>query len=135
MKQIGVRDEAGIIGGMGICGRKLCCCTWLRDFESVNVKMAKAQRLSLNPAAISGSCGRLKCCLRYEYEQYKEYGRGMPRQGATVDCPEGRGCVVGRDLLTQRLRVCLENQRVITCEADEATEVWVRRRDETGEHA
>jgi cell fate regulator YaaT (PSP1 superfamily) len=106
MTQIGVRDEAGIIGGMGCCGRRLCCCTWLGDFSSINVKMAKTQKLSLNPAAISGNCGRLKCCLRYEYEQYRELTRGLPRQGAEVECPGG-GCgyVVSTDVLQQRVKV------------------------------
>ena len=135
MKQIGVRDEAGIVGGMGVCGRKLCCCTWLRDFQSVNVKMAKSQRLSLNPAAISGCCGRLKCCLRYEYDQYEQYGRGMPRQGAVVDCPTGRGRVISRDVLTQRVKVGLDNERVETYETEEVTEVWQHRerRQEAGQ--
>lgn len=113
MKQIGVRDEAGIIGGLGPCGRKQCCCTWLRHFESINVKMAKAQRLSLNPSAISGMCGRLKCCLRYEVDQYKESGRGMPYNGARVQCPEGDGLVVDSDILARTVKVRLEDDRVV----------------------
>jgi cell fate regulator YaaT (PSP1 superfamily) len=127
MKQIGVRDEAGLVGGMGACGRKLCCCTWLRHFESINVKMAKAQGLSLNPATMSGVCGRLKCCLRYEYDAYRQMARGMPRQGATVNCAQGRGQVVGRQMLRQRLNVRLEDGRIVDCPACDATEVWARK--------
>lgn len=119
MKQIGVRDEAGHIGGMGPCGRAMCCCSWLHRFESINVKMAKAQGLSLNPATISGMCGRLKCCLRYEYDQYKELGRKLPREGTTVECPDGRGKVIGRDVLTQRVRVRVDQDRVVEVAADD----------------
>jgi cell fate regulator YaaT (PSP1 superfamily) len=119
MEQIGVRDEAGIIGGIGTCGRKLCCCTWLHRFESVNVKMAKAQNLSLNPGAISGMCGRLKCCLRYEYEHYREMARHCPPDGARVSCGEGCGRVFARDILGQRVKVRLEDDRVVDCRVDE----------------
>lgn len=126
MRQIGVRDEAGVIGGMGPCGRALCCCTWLKEFESVNVKMAKQQRLSLNPGAISGMCGRLKCCLGYEYEQYRQLGRNLPRTGETVQCSEGRGCVVGVNVLGQRCKVCLEDKRVVECDAEDVKRNWVR---------
>jgi len=113
MKQIGVRDEAGIIGGMGPCGRALCCATWLSHFSAVNVKAVKAQNVSLNPSAITGMCGRLKCCLRYEYETYKEMGYRLPRIGSTVQCPDGKGCVVAKDVLAQHVRVRLENERVL----------------------
>lgn len=119
MRQIGVRDEAGLIGGMGPCGRNLCCCSWLDEFESVNVKMAKAQRLSLNPTAISGMCGRLKCCLRYEYENYRECERGMPRDGQSVACPEGKGRVMDHDILSRKVRVRLDDDRVMTFDADD----------------
>jgi len=132
MKQIGVRDEAGFIGGMGPCGRQMCCCSWLKDFESVNVKMAKAQRLSLNPSAISGNCGRLKCCLRYEYDLYKEMGRHLPRQGACVKCPNGKGWVVGRNILAQKIRVSLEDERIAEFDASEVTETWHRRANSKG---
>ena len=135
MRQIGVRDEAGIIGGMGPCGRQLCCCTWLQHFESVNVRMAKAQRLSLNTGAISGDCGRLKCCLRYEYEQYRELGRHLPRQGTSVETPQGKGRVIGRDILRQRLKVALEDERLVECSVRDVKEVWHRRqrKQEAGE--
>lgn len=122
LQQIGVRDEAGLIGGVGPCGRALCCCTWLHHFESVNVKMAKIQNLSLNPAAISGNCGRLKCCLRYENELYRSMGRNMPRQGAVVETPDGQGFVVGKDILSQRLRVRLEDERLMEYSMDEVRE-------------
>jgi cell fate regulator YaaT (PSP1 superfamily) len=117
MKQIGVRDEAGIIGGMGPCGRCLCCSTWLCHFAAVNVKAVKIQNMSLNPVAITGMCGRLKCCLRYEYDVYKELGRSMPRLGATVQTPDGKGCVISKDILSQRMRVRLEDQRILEYDA------------------
>lgn len=133
MQQIGVRDQAGIVGGMGPCGREMCCCQWLRKFESVNVRMAKAQRLSLNPSAISGNCGRLKCCLRYEYELYREMGRGLPRQGAAVQCPGGSGCVVGRNVLAQKVKVSLDGDRVMEYPAEDVVETWQRSERNRGE--
>ncbi len=119
MKQIGVRDEAGMVGGMGSCGRALCCCTWLKSFESINVKMAKAQRLSLNPVAISGMCGRLKCCLRYEYDQYKDADRDMPRDGERVKCAEGEGCVCGKNILAGKVKLRLEDNKIIEYDVEE----------------
>lgn len=113
MKQIGVRDETGMIGGIGPCGRNLCCCSWLHEFESINVKMAKTQRLSLNPAAISGMCGRLKCCLKYEYDQYLEADRKLPRDGEAVMTPEGRGCVCSKDILAARVKVRMDDHRIL----------------------
>lgn len=109
MRQIGVRDEAGMIGGLGPCGRVQCCSSWLRSFESVNVRMARVQGLSLNPSAISGMCGRLKCCLRYENEQYREALHGLPRKGALVETPDGWGKVIDVVTLERRLRVRLED--------------------------
>ncbi len=117
MKQIGVRDEAGIIGGLGPCGRMLCCCSWLRRFESINVRMAKTQRISMNPTAIGGMCGRLKCCLRYETDQYQDMDRHLPRDGERVKCPDGIGVVIDKDILRQRVRVKLEDLRVVECAA------------------
>lgn len=124
LRQIGVRDEAGIIGGIGPCGRKLCCCTWLREFDSVNVKMAKVQKLSLNPGAISGNCGRLKCCLRYEYDNYLEMERGLPRTGAPVECPGGSGRVVAVNVLLQKVKVRLDDDRYIEYDADDIRPVY-----------
>lgn len=112
LRQIGVRDEAALIGGMGSCGRELCCCAWMTRFESINVKMAKTQRLTLTPGAINGMCGRLKCCLRYENDMYRDLGKGLPREGAEVQTPEGPGTVVARDILGQRLRVRLADNRI-----------------------
>jgi len=123
MKQIGVRDEAAIVGGMGPCGRKLCCCDWLRHFDSINVKMAKSQRLSLNPGAISGMCGRLRCCLRYEYDNYREMDWRLPRVGAKVDCPGGRGEVIDKDILAQKIRVRLDDDHVFEYSADEVKKI------------
>ncbi len=90
MKQIGARDETKLLGGVGPCGRELCCSSWLREFQAVSVKMAKEQGLSLNPSKLAGMCGRLKCCLRYEYDTYLELGRGLAHVGAKVDVGEGR---------------------------------------------
>ena len=89
LRQIGVRDEAKMIGGVGSCGRGLCCNTWLRDFEPVSIKMAKVQNLSLNPTKISGICGRLMCCLKYENDIYNELKKGMPNAGERVRTPDG----------------------------------------------
>jgi len=123
LRQIGVRDESGILGGLGPCGRAFCCATFLHKFESVNVKMAKMQRLSLNPSSVSGGCGRLKCCLRYEVEGYREMFRNMPRNGALCDTPSGPGRVLDCNALTRKVRVRLEsgNSRVADFDADEVT--------------
>lgn len=94
MRQIGVRDEAKIVGGLGICGRELCCSSFLRDFAPVSVKMAKEQNLALNPTKISGQCGRLLCCLGYEFETYCELRKGLPKCGKHVKCGAGEGEVV-----------------------------------------
>jgi cell fate regulator YaaT (PSP1 superfamily) len=94
MRQIGARDETKLTGGLGPCGRELCCSSWLREFHAVSVKMAKEQDLSLNPSKLAGMCGRLKCCLRYEYETYLEIKRSLPRIGAKVMCVKGDGVVV-----------------------------------------
>ena len=126
IRQIGVRDEAAIKGGMGPCGRVMCCCSWLREFASINVRMAKAQRLSLNPSTISGMCGRLKCCLRYEFDSYRQLGAKVPREGTLVDCPHGCGRVVDRDILRQRVRVRMEEGPVKVFAVDD---VIVRRGD------
>ena len=119
MRQIGIRDEAAMIGGLGTCGRVLCCTSWLQKFESINVKMAKAQRISLNPGAISGMCGRLKCCLRYEYDQYCEASRGMPREGAVVETSDGSGCVVDQNIMERKIRVRLEDKRIFDYDVED----------------
>ena len=107
LRQIGVRDEAKMLGGIGPCGRMLCCSTFLGDFEPVSIKMAKDQNLSLNPSKISGLCGRLMCCLKYENDDYEEAKVLMPDIGTRVDTPEGPGKVVGLNLLERLLQVSL----------------------------
>ena len=108
MRQIGIRDEAGLVGGMGTCGRPLCCATFLRRFDQVSIRMAKDQNLVLNPQKISGQCGRLKCCLVYEHALYKELGQGLPRLGKKVITPKGPGRVTDVDVLGRRVRVALD---------------------------
>ena len=114
LRQIGVRDEAKMLGGIGPCGRMLCCSTFLGDFEPVSIKMAKDQNLSLNPSKISGLCGRLMCCLKYENDDYEEAKTLMPDIGTRVDTPEGSGKVVGLNLLERLLQVrLLEEDQVL----------------------
>ncbi len=108
LRQIGVRDEAKMLGGIGICGRPFCCAQFLGDFQPVSIKMAKEQGLSLNPTKISGSCGRLMCCLKYEQNAYESLLRITPKQGAVVNTPEGRGVVVESNLLTGIIKVQLD---------------------------
>ncbi len=110
LRQIGVRDKAKMVGGLGICGRPFCCASFLDDFQPVSIKMAKTQNLSLNPTKISGTCGRLMCCLKYEQEAYEDLLRTAPKAESFVDTPEGRGTVVEVDLLRQRVKVRMENQ-------------------------
>lgn len=105
LKQIGVRDEARLIGGMGSCGRALCCSTFLSDFQPVSIRMAKEQSLSLNPTKISGVCGRLMCCLKYEQEQYEKSRKRLPRLGKDVITPEGRGTVTQVNALLETVTV------------------------------
>lgn len=113
MCQIGVRDEAKILGGFGPCGRNLCCAKFLKDFEPVTIKMAKEQNLPLNPSKISGVCGRLMCCLAYEYETYKELMRDMPKMGERMNTKEGKGKVVAVNPLKRTVTVELEEGRQI----------------------
>ena len=119
LRQIGVRDETGIYGGIAVCGRELCCCRILKDFNSINVRMAKEQDLSLTPATISGVCGRLKCCLKYEHEGYVELEKGMPRKGEFCDTPSGRGRITDRNILLHKVTVTFEGGSVSTFSADE----------------
>ena len=109
LRQIGVRDKAKMVGGLGICGRPFCCASFLDDFQPVSIKMAKTQNLSLNPTKISGTCGRLMCCLKYEQEAYEDLIRTSPKMESFVDTPEGRGTVVEVDLLRQRVKVRMED--------------------------
>lgn len=108
LRQIGVRDEAKMLGGLGICGRALCCNTYLGDFQPVSIKMAKEQSMSLNPTKISGTCGRLMCCLKNEQEAYESLLRSTPGVGSTVKTADGRGVVARTDLLKGRVAVTLD---------------------------
>ena len=109
LRQIGVRDEIKRLGGNGVCGRQLCCCSFLSDFETVSIKMANDQNLSLNPSKISGNCGRLMCCLKYEDEVYQEKMKKLPHIGAIVKTPDGVGEVEAVETLAERIRVKLKN--------------------------
>ena len=109
LRQIGVRDEAKLLGGLGMCGRPFCCSTFLNDFHSVSIKMAKVQGLSLSPGKISGCCGRLMCCLQYEQNSYEYLNKITPKNGTHVDCPHGRGVIVDRSVLTGNLKVQLDD--------------------------
>jgi len=120
LRQIGVRDEAKMLGGIGPCGRMLCCSTFLGDFEPVSIKMAKDQNLSLNPAKISGLCGRLMCCLKYENDDYEKAKRELPDIGESIKVPFGDGKVVGLNILEKLVQIEIpDKERVIEYTLDE----------------
>jgi cell fate regulator YaaT (PSP1 superfamily) len=104
LRQIGVRDKAKMVGGIGCCGRELCCAQWMSDFRPVSIKMAKCQNLSLNPSKISGMCGRLMCCLQFENSTYQELGKNMPSSGETVMTEEGKAVVTDADILAGKVK-------------------------------
>ena len=110
LRQIGVRDEIKRIGGNGICGRELCCCSFLNNFDTVSIKMAKEQNLSLNAAKITGYCGRLMCCLRYEQNVYEDKMKNLPKLGAIVSTENGEGVVEGIEVLNDILKVKLKDE-------------------------
>ncbi len=112
MRQIGVRDEARIFGGVGPCGQGLCCVRFLKNFEPVSMKMAKMQRLPLSSGKISGICGRLMCCLFYEYKNYRELAKGLPKEGQSVETPQGKGKVISVNVLKRLVYVELEDGRI-----------------------
>lgn len=114
LRQIGVRDKAKMVGGLGICGRPFCCKEFLEEFQPVSIKMAKTQSLSLNPTKISGTCGRLMCCLKYEQNAYEDLLRDAPKNESFVDTPDGRGTVIDVNLLRQSVRVRMEDHPEIT---------------------
>lgn len=116
LRQIGVRDEAKTMGGIGSCGRPLCCSTWLGDFQSVSIKMAKDQNLSLNPTKISGICGRLFCCLNYEHQVYEGILKEMPNVGSIVQTPDGKGKVIETKTILEEVKVQVENKKADTIE-------------------
>ncbi|MBE3138597.1 MAG: stage 0 sporulation protein [Actinobacteria bacterium] len=119
LRQIGVRDEAKIVGGLGPCGMNLCCKSFLTDFESISIKMAKDQNLPLNPLKISGICGRLMCCLKYEYESYKEFLEIAPERGVKVKTRLGIGVIVGHDPLKKSVIVEFTNENKISALLEE----------------
>jgi cell fate regulator YaaT (PSP1 superfamily) len=121
LRQIGVRDEAKLVGGLGTCGRPLCCTTFLKSFEPINIRMAKDQHLSLNPNKISGICGRLLCCLRYEHDCYVGMCKSLPRLGSLVSTAVGEGRVVDQDILAQKVKVLLEDGREVRFPLKEVT--------------
>lgn len=123
LRQIGVRDEAKMLGGLGICGRPFCCSQFIDEFQPVSTKMAKVQSMSLNPGKISGSCGRLMCCLRYEQEAYEDLMRSVPKQGAFVETPSGYGIVTQVNLLRQMVKVKLDGEGEDTIKTYRSVEV------------
>jgi len=127
LRQIGVRDEAKMLNGMGICGRTLCCATFLDEFQPVSIKSAKDQGLSLNPTKISGICGKLMCCLKYEEETYAELNQGMPSVGDKVRTPDGDGMVLSINVLRQLVRVAVQVKNQDDTKADnyEAKDITV----------
>lgn len=123
MRQIGDRDEARLVGGMGPCGRELCCSSWIREFEGVSIKHAKEQGLSLNPGKLAGMCGRLKCCLRYEYDTYAELRRGLPRVGKKVKTIHGDGVVTQQAILKRQVVVRrFEDEVLFDCSLEDLVE-------------
>lgn len=110
LRQIGVRDEAKMLNGIGICGRTLCCATFLGDFQPVSIKMAKEQSLSLNPTKISGICGRLMCCLKYEEDVYEELNRKLPRVGDIISTPDGTGEILSTNVLLQQIKAAVRKK-------------------------
>ena len=125
LRQIGVRDEVKRIGGNGVCGRELCCCSFLRDFETVSIKMAKEQNISLNPSKISGNCGRLMCCLKYEQEVYEAKLKKLPNIGAIVKTPDGQGEVDGIEPLKEIVKVKIKDGEIYKFKRYEVKDIKV----------
>jgi len=133
LRQIGVRDEVKRIGGNGICGRELCCCSFLGNFEPVTIKMAKEQNLSLNPTKISGNCGRLMCCLKYEHDVYDEKLSRLPKTGSIVKTVDGKGVVDRVEILREKLRVKFQNGEDISFKTYNLDEIEIVKKVETKE--
>ena len=125
LRQIGVRDEVKRIGGNGVCGRELCCCSFLSDFETVSIKMAKEQNISLNPSKISGNCGILMCCLKYEQEVYEEKLKRLPNVGAIVKTPDGKGEVDSIEILKEIVRVKFKDGEILTYKKYDAKDITI----------
>jgi len=119
MRQVGIRNQAKMCGGIGRCGRQLCCATFLNKFDPVSIRMAKEQNLSLNPTKISGQCGRLMCCLNYEFETYKELKKNLPRLGKIVVTPSGEGKVIRHNAICNRIAVRLEDDVEVEFKVDQ----------------
>ena len=113
LKQIGVRDRAKMVEGYGVCGQFLCCASFIKDFSQLSIKMAKEQALPLNPSKISGVCGRIKCCMAYEYHVYKELNKGLPRMGGKMDTPEGKGKVINLNILKRLVQVDIGDGKIV----------------------
>ncbi|MBN1870139.1 MAG: stage 0 sporulation protein [Candidatus Omnitrophica bacterium] len=113
LKQIGVRDKAKVVGGYGVCGRELCCASYMKAFHPLSIKMAKEQGLPLNPSRISGACGRIKCCMAYEFVVYKEYSKALPRLGEKINTADGRGRVVDVNILKRIISVDVGEGKII----------------------
>ena len=109
LRQIGIRNQAKMVGGLGGCGRPLCCSSFLKNFHAVSIKMAKEQNLSLNPAKISGACGRLMCCLQYEHEIYRDMKKDMPKLGKKIEIAEGKGKVIRQNIMNRSYTVLMED--------------------------
>ncbi len=122
MRQIGIRDEARLLGGLGPCGMAFCCSTFLKEFDAISVKMAKEQNVILNPTKISGGCGRLLCCLSYEYGQYKEVFEGLPKVGKKVTVPEGTGKIRFIDIFSRTVTIDMTDGKPIVMDIDELRE-------------
>ena len=133
LRQIGVRDQVRRIGGNGVCGRELCCCTFLNNFDTVSIKMAKEQNIALNPAKISGNCGRLMCCLKYEQEAYEEKLNKLPKVGAIVKTEDGEGTVDNVEILKEIVRVKIRDEEDTFYKKYPASEVKIIKNIESKE--
>ncbi|MBQ9791305.1 MAG: stage 0 sporulation family protein [Clostridia bacterium] len=129
LRQIGIRDQAKVIGAIGICGKECCCKEYLNDFDKVSIKMAKTQNLSLNPTKISGVCGRLMCCLAYENDFYSEIGKSMPKVNGLVSTPDGKGTVMYNNLLKQTVMVKIESDNDIKVVEHKLSDIKILNRD------
>ena len=129
LRQIGIRDQAKVIGAIGICGKECCCKQYLNDFDKVSIKMAKTQNLSLNPTKISGVCGRLMCCLSYENDFYSEIGKSMPKNNSLVSTPDGKGTVMYNNLLKQTVMVKIESDNDIRVVEHKLSDIKVLNRE------
>ena len=132
MKQIGVRHQAKMVGGLGPCGRDLCCASFLKNFDPVSIKMAKKQNLSLNPTKISGMCGRLMCCLSYEYDYYSNAVKHIPKIGKTINTTKGKGKIVRLNPLTESLTIMVDSEQEIDVSFNDIIKDKKSEKDEKG---